>query len=238
MHRATSVRALVKEPSGSFSENCFLQLQVLPVMRCSHVCTVMAPSRVFPTTNDQQTCVFLAVCYVVCFIWWLWSLGWFHPMSLWLPGFCSSCLGGWLKRPGGMPRQGEVLVGIAQKTCLLTSFNHVHPIHGVFLGSFLSAWCRCPICRQAVAAVGKNHALDGLIEGLLKAICFQVAVLVNVLNLPWTLAIYENRGTSRKAANPGCFGWSWRPGSTTCPKHSWVRFIVGFTLPRDLHGWG
>mmetsp|Transcript_86334 Transcript_86334/g.105940 ORF Transcript_86334/g.105940 Transcript_86334/m.105940 type:complete len:278 (+) Transcript_86334:50-883(+) len=28
---------------------------------------------------------------------------------------------------------------------------------------------RCPICRMAVAAVGKNHALDGLIEGLLKA---------------------------------------------------------------------
>lgn len=45
--------------------------------------------------------------------------------------FCSSCLGGWLKRPGAMPR--------------------------------------CPICRQAVAAVGKNHALDGLIDGLLKA---------------------------------------------------------------------
>eukprot|EP00434_Breviolum_minutum_P013813 symbB.v1.2.012181.t1/scaffold835.1/size159100/8 len=48
-----------------------------------------------------------------------------------LHSFCSSCLGGWLKRPGGIPR--------------------------------------CPICRQAVAAVGKNHALDGLIEGLLKA---------------------------------------------------------------------
>lgn len=46
--------------------------------------------------------------------------------------FCSSCLGGWLKRPGDkLPR--------------------------------------CPICRQAVAAVGKNHALQGLIEGLLKA---------------------------------------------------------------------
>ncbi|CAE7215234.1 Chfr [Symbiodinium natans] len=46
--------------------------------------------------------------------------------------FCSSCLGGWLKRPGDkIPR--------------------------------------CPICRQGVAAVGKNHALDSMIEGLLKA---------------------------------------------------------------------
>jgi len=46
--------------------------------------------------------------------------------------FCSSCLGGWLKRPGDrIPR--------------------------------------CPICRQGVAGVGKNHALDSMIEGLLKA---------------------------------------------------------------------
>ncbi|CAJ1345406.1 unnamed protein product [Effrenium voratum] len=46
--------------------------------------------------------------------------------------FCSSCLGGWLKRPGDrLPR--------------------------------------CPICRQAVAGVGKNHSLDGMIESLLKA---------------------------------------------------------------------
>ncbi|CAE7709146.1 CHFR [Symbiodinium pilosum] len=45
--------------------------------------------------------------------------------------FCSSCLGGWLKRPGDrIPR--------------------------------------CPICRQGVAGVGKNHALDSMIEGLLK----------------------------------------------------------------------
>ena len=59
-------------------------------------------------------------------------------------------------------------------------------------------------------------------------------MLVNVLNLPWTFAIYFTKGTSREAANPSCFGWSWRPGSTTCPNHSWVRFIVGFTLPRIM----
>ncbi len=42
----------------------------------------------------------------------------------------------------------------------------------------------------------------------------------DVLNLPWSFAICC-RGTSREAAKPCCFGWSWRPGSTTRRSHSW-----------------
>eukprot|EP00913_Durusdinium_trenchii_P017054 g16039.t1 len=69
--------------------------------------------------------------------------------------FCSSCLGGWLKRPGDkLPR--------------------------------------CPVCRQAVAAVGKNHVLDSLIEKILKAHPDKMRSVAALADLDSRDPLYDN----------------------------------------------
>ncbi len=126
MHRATSVRALVS--SWQFlkiASNASLH----EVQPCMH-----SDAATFSKSMTKNMCDD-PVCYLIWFS--LVIQDWSSNVHLaWLFSRLLQLLPWWLAETAwGNAKAGEVLVGIAvspKKACLLTSFNHVHPIHGIY----------------------------------------------------------------------------------------------------------